>query len=105
MNEQGKQRAYNERILQTDHGTFRALVFSINDRMRRESQKFYSRLAQMIFEKRDFPQSISINWIRTNACFGLLKSNLLCLRGLRTTSRKTAEFEIDVDVSHPVAKI
>ena len=105
MNEQGKKQAYTERILQTDHGTFRALVFSINDRMRRESQKFYSRLAQMIFEKTDFPQSISINWIRTNACFGLLKSNLLCLRGLRTTSRKTAEFEIDVDVSHSVAKI
>ena len=61
--------------------TFRALVFSINDSMRRESQKFYSRLAQMIFEKRDFPQSISINWIRTNVCFGLLKSSLLCLRG------------------------
>lgn len=105
MNEQGKQRAYNERILQTDHGTFTALVFSINDSMRRESQKFYSRLAQMIFEKRDFPQSISINWIRTNVCFGLLKSSLLCLRGSRTVCRRRVESEIDVDVSHNILKI
>ena len=29
MNEQGKKRAYNERILQRDHGTFTPLVFSI----------------------------------------------------------------------------
>ena len=29
MNVQGKKRAYNERILQRDHGTFTPLVFSI----------------------------------------------------------------------------
>ena len=50
-------------------------------------------------------QSISNNWIRTKICFGLLKSRLLCLRGSRTVCRKTAEFEIAVDVSHTVAII
>ena len=54
MNEQEKKRAYNKRILQIDHGTFTLLVFPINGRMGRECQKFYSRLAQMISEKRDF---------------------------------------------------
>ena len=29
MNEQGKKRAYNERILKIEHGTFTSLVFSI----------------------------------------------------------------------------
>ena len=48
--------------------------------MGRECQNVYSRLAQLIFEKRD-------------------------LRGLRTVCRDTAEFEIDVDVSHTVAKM
>ena len=61
MNEQEKKRAYNERILQIDHGTFTPLTFSINGIVRRECQKFHSRLEQMIAEKRDIPQSISSN--------------------------------------------
>ena len=61
-----------------------------------ECQKFYSRLTQMISEKRDFPKSISSNWIRTKVCFGLLKSSALYLRGSRTVCRKTAEFEIEL---------
>ena len=64
--------------------------------MEREGQKFYSRLAQLISEKRDLPQSISSDWIRTKVCFGLLKSSLLYLRGSRTVCRKTLEFEIDL---------
>ena len=99
MNEQEKKRAYSERILQIDHGTFTPLVFSINGSMGRERQKYYSRLAQMISEKRQLPQSISSNWIRTKVCLGLLKSTLICLRGSRTVCRKTVEFEIDFDVS------
>ena len=61
-----------------------------------ECQKFYSRLTQMISEKRDLPKSISSNWIRTKVCFGLLKSSVLYLRGSRTVCRKTAEFEIEL---------
>ena len=40
MHEQEKKRAYNERILQIDHGTFTPLVFSVNGSMVRECQKF-----------------------------------------------------------------
>ena len=105
MNEQERKRAYNERILQIDHGTFTLLVFSMNDSMGRECQKFYSQLTQMISEKRDLPQSTSSNWIRRKVCCGLLKSSQLCLRGSITVCTKTVEFEIDVDVSHTVAKI
>ena len=73
MNEQEKKRAYNERILQIDHGTLTSLMFSINDSIGREYQKFYSRLSQMISKKRDLLPSISSNWIGTKVCFGLLK--------------------------------
>ena len=83
-----KKLAYNERILQIDHGTFTPLVFSINGSMGKEYQKFYSRLAQIISEQRELPQSILSNWIRTKVCFGLLKSSLLCLRGSRTGNLK-----------------
>ena len=61
MNEQEKKLAYNERILQIDHGTFIPLRFSINGIMGGECKKFYSRLQQMIAEERDLPQSISSN--------------------------------------------
>ena len=106
MNEQKKRkRAYNERIVEIDHTLFTSLMFSTNGSMGRKCQKFYSRLAQMISEIRDLPQSISRNWIQTKVCFGLLESSLLCLKGSTTVYRKTAEFEIDVDVSHTISKI
>ena len=56
-------------------------------------------------EKRDLRQSISSNWGRAKVCFGLLKSSLLCLKVSRIVCRKTAGFEIVIDVSHTVAKI
>ena len=87
------------RILQIDHGTITLLMFLINGSMGRECQKFYSHFAQMLSEKRDHPQSISSNWIRTKVSFGLLTWSMLCLRGSRTVCRKTAEFETDVGVT------
>ena len=41
MNEQEKKRAYNERVLQIEHGTFAHLVFSIYGSMGRECRTFY----------------------------------------------------------------
>ena len=105
MNEIEKKRAYNERILQIEQGTFTPLVFSINGSMGRECQRFYSRLAELISQKRDLPKSITMNWIRTKLCFALLKSSLLCLRGSRTVCRKVTELECDIDVSYNVTRI
>ena len=45
--EHEKNRAYHEGILQINHGRFTPLVFSVNDSMGRECQKFYLRLTQM----------------------------------------------------------
>ena len=39
MNEQEKKQAYNEIILQIEHGTFTPLVFSVNSSIERECQK------------------------------------------------------------------
>ena len=47
MNEQENKRAYYERILQIDHGTFTPLVFPIKGSIGRECQKFYLLLAQI----------------------------------------------------------
>ena len=42
INENEKKRAYNERVLQVDHGTFTPLAFSIYENMGRACHKFYS---------------------------------------------------------------
>ena len=48
MNENEKKRAYNERVLQLDHGTFTPLVFSIYGSKGRECHKFYSRSSDLL---------------------------------------------------------
>ena len=105
INENEKKRAYNERTLQVDHGTFTPLVFPIYGSMGRECHKFYSRLSDLLSEKRNLPKSVVANWVRSKVCFALLKSSLLCLRGSRTVCRKVSELECDVDISHNLAKI
>ena len=105
MNEHEKKGSYNERVLQVNQGTFRPLVFSIYGSMGRECNMFYSRLSQLISDKRNLSKSMTMNWIRTKVCFALLKSSLLCLRGSRTVCRKVSDFECDINVSHEHAKI
>ena len=105
INENDKKRAYNERALQIDHGTFTPLVFSIYGSMGRECHTFYSRLSELLSQKRNLPKSVVVNWVRWKACFALLRSSLLCLHGSRTVCRKTSELECDVDISHVLAKI
>ena len=93
MNKHEKKRSYKGmEVLQVDHGTFTALVFSIYGNMRREFNMFYSLLSQLTSDKRNLSKSITMNWIRTKVCFELLKSSLLCLRGSRTVCRKVSEF-------------
>ena len=58
QNEKEKKRQYNERVLETDHGSFTPLVFSIYGGMGRECSTFYNRLAKKIVDKRELHQSI-----------------------------------------------
>ena len=53
INEKEKKLYYNNRILQIQHGTFTPLVFSIYGSMGKECAKFYSKLAEMLSDKRN----------------------------------------------------
>ena len=105
MNEHEKKRSYNERVLQVDHGTFTPLAFSIYVSVGRECNTFYSRLSQLISDKRNLSKLITMTWVKTKVCFALLKPSLLCLRGSRTVCRKVSEFKHGIDVSQENAKI
>ena len=54
MNEQEKKRTHNERVFQIEHGMFTPLVFSADGSMGRECRTFYSRLSDLLSEKRDY---------------------------------------------------
>ena len=63
----------------------------------KNANMLYSRLSQLISDKRNLSKSITMNWFRTKVCFALLKSSLLCLRGSRMVCRKISELECDID--------
>ena len=60
MNEQEKKRAYYERILQIDHGTFTPLVFPNKGSIKRECQKFYLLLAQINLKRESFDNRFQV---------------------------------------------
>ena len=50
--EQEKKKAYNERIIQVEKGTFTPVVFSTFGGMGQEADRYHKRLAELISEKR-----------------------------------------------------
>ena len=70
MNEQEKKRAYNDRILQIDHGTFIHLVFSINNSMGRECEKFYLGIAKMNLKRETFRNLFQVIGFRQKFALG-----------------------------------
>ena len=103
--ENGKKRAYNERILQVENGTFTPLVFSVHCGMSPECSFFFKRLSGLISEKRGESASVVSSWIRTKTCFALLRSALMCIRGTRHRYYKYKIDEIDMEFEEKEAKI
>ena len=83
MEENEKSRKYGDRILHVEHASFTPLVFTIAGGMSKCTKKFFSRLAEMLDEKRLQPKSIASSWIRCRVSFSLLRSAARCLRGTR----------------------
>ncbi len=88
IHESEKRRAYNQRILQVEHGTFTPLVFTTAGGMSNECNRFYSRLATLISEKRGESKASTTTWLRCRISFSLLRSAILCMRGSRTMRPK-----------------
>ena len=63
-NEREKKRFYNKRVLEVEHGSFTPLVLSATGGMGRETKKFYSRLSEMIADKRKQNYSTIKAWMR-----------------------------------------
>ena len=81
--EKEKKRAYNERIINVEKGTFTPIVMTTSGGMGNEANLFHKRMAMLISEKRNEKYSHVLNYIRTRLRFALLKSTLTALRGAR----------------------
>ena len=73
INEKEKKRAYNDRVLQIERGSFTPLVFCTNGGKGRECRKFFQRLGQNIAEKRGISYNLVANWINRKISFALNK--------------------------------
>ena len=98
VNEKEKKRSYGRRILQVEHGSFTPIVLSATGGMGRESKKFFSRLSEMISEKRKQPYAMVSSWIRRKLSFALIKCVCICIRGSRNVSDSYLVDSIQQDV-------
>ena len=105
INENEKKRAYNERIIHVENGSFTPLVFSSScfGGMSRECATFYSHAAELLAEKQNIPRSTASCWLKTRLNFSLLRSCLLCIRGSRSL-RPDAFIAVNESVIGMVAK-
>ena len=86
-----KKRAYNERVMQIQQGTFTPLVFTVAGSMGPECLQYHKSLAEKLSYKTGEHYSDIINFIRCKLSFMCIKSALLCLRGSRSISKKAVE--------------
>ena len=80
INEKKEKKYYNERIVHIEHGRFTALIISAAVGISRECRKFYTRLSEMVSEKRDVNYSTIVKLIRRKITFALIKLIGLCTR-------------------------
>ena len=81
--EKEKKRAYNERVIQMEKGTFTPIVMSTLGGVGNEADRHHKRIASLIAEKTRESYADVLNYIRTRLRFCLLKSVLIAIRGFR----------------------
>ena len=75
---------YTRRVLDVAHGSFTPLVFTTTGEMGKECIRYHSRLAEPIAaKKKENITRKTISWIQARTSFALLRSALVCFRGLR----------------------
>ena len=87
--ERNKIRAYNERILNLEHGSFVPLVFSVTGGMGKLAKTFCKYLCSKISIKRKDSYSDTVNLFRCKISFLICRMVLLCIRGSRTLKQNS----------------
>ena len=103
-NENEKKRSYNQIVVQVEHGTFTALVFSTTGGESPECMRFHKRLATLLSNRRGEKYCDSIAYIRRKIRFCILRTTLIAIRGYRKpktpdTANIIPLYEVDISVS------
>jgi len=88
LHENEEKRKYGSRVTEVEQGTFTPLVFTTTRGMANECLRYHSRLAELIDPKKQETYSTTISWIRAKLSFAILRSALLCVRGLKGKEEK-----------------
>ena len=78
-----KKRAYNDRVIQIEKGSFTPLVFSTSGGMGREAQGLMKKIAERMELTSGQRYSDCMGFMRKRLRFELLKTTLIALRGYR----------------------
>ena len=105
QHENEKRRAYNQRILQIEQGTFTPLVFTTSGGMSYECSRFYNRLTTLLSEKRGEPRATTTTWLRCRLNFSLIRSAILCMRGSRAWREQSVESHTPCQLINSEAQI
>ena len=104
--ENEKKTAYNDRVIQVEHGSFTPLVFSTSGGESPECRKFHQRLASLLCAKRKEDYSETMTFIRRKIRFCILRTTLISIRGYRkpkgSPSARIPLSETDLSVSEAV---
>ena len=84
--ERGKQRAYEQRVREVEHGSFTPLVFNTAGGMGYAATTAY---------KREQSYSTVMGWMRCRLSFSLLRSAIMCLRGSQSKNGFVPTYQPD----------
>ena len=74
-----KRWAYNQRVVEVEHGSFTPLVFSATGGMSTAASICYKQIAVKLSEKSNTPYTMTMAWLRTNISFSLLRLAIQCI--------------------------
>ncbi len=94
-NEDIKKRKYDERIREVEHSSFSPLVFSSSGGCAPVASLFIKKLSLLHSEKFNTPYSNTINFIRCQYSFSIVRSAIRCLRGSRSPYRHATIDSLD----------
>ena len=87
-NEREKRRAYEQRIIEVEHGSFTPLVLSATGGMGPAATITYKRMTSLLAEKRGQSYSRTLGWLRCRLNFSLIRSAIQCFRGARSARHR-----------------
>ena len=81
--EKAKKDAYEERVRESEKGSFIPLIFTTSGGMGQMTSVLVKRLSEKISDSSSEARSMVTNYIRTKIRFAILRSTLIALRGTR----------------------